>query len=150
MKKLLNNRRINSAGFTLLELLIVIAIAAILIAVASASYSTAQRKARDAKRMGDMKAIQNAAEQYYSDNSAAYPPSTADFGSYLPAGFPNDPKCPGGTCASGYNNYVYTPGGTTYFSCAQLESLVGNATGINGTGFGSTSTGQYYCAKNLQ
>ncbi len=63
-------------AFTLLELLIVIGLIAILIGLGSVSYSTAQKKARDARRLGDLKAIQNALEQYYSvcsDSPNTYP-----------------------------------------------------------------------------
>lgn len=66
-------------GFTLLEILVVIGIIAILVAMGFASYSTAQKKARDARRKGDLKAIQNSMEQYYSICGFAYPaagPST--------------------------------------------------------------------------
>lgn len=60
-------------GYTLLELLVVIGIIAVLIGFGTVSYSTAQKKARDAKRRADLKAIQNAFEQAYSLNSYAYP-----------------------------------------------------------------------------
>ena len=54
-------------GFTLIELLVVISIIGILVAVAVASYTGAQIKARDARRRSDMKAIQSTMEQYYNN-----------------------------------------------------------------------------------
>lgn len=60
-------------AFTLLELLVVIGIIGVLVAIGSVSYSTAQKKARDAKRQGDLHAFQNAIEQCYSVNSSVYP-----------------------------------------------------------------------------
>jgi len=60
-------------GFTLLEILVVIGIIAILITLGFASYSTVQKKARDAKRQGDLKAAQQTLEQCYSVNSFQYP-----------------------------------------------------------------------------
>lgn len=60
-------------AFTLLELLVVIGIIGILVALGTVSYSTAQKKARDAKRKNDLKAIQNALEQYYSICGFSYP-----------------------------------------------------------------------------
>ena len=60
-------------GYTLLELLVVIGIIIILIAIGASSYSTAQAKARDAKRKGDLKSISNALEQYYSVCNYVYP-----------------------------------------------------------------------------
>ena len=55
-------------GFTLFELLVSISIIAILTALATVSYSIAQKKARDARRTQDMDAIRKAQELYYSQN----------------------------------------------------------------------------------
>jgi len=80
-------------GFTLLELLIVIGLIGILISIAVTSYSTIQKKSRDSRRMGDLKAIQNAMEQYYAEHTS-YP--ATDYSTlstvYFPAGPPKDPK----------------------------------------------------------
>lgn len=134
-------------GFTLLELLIVISIIGILVTVATASYSSSQKKARNSRRMSDMKSVQNAAEQYYADNNAAYPPDTSFGDEYLPSGWPNDPK-------SSFT-YEYTPSpaapasATSYIACAQMEGANGNATSATGTDYPTTG-GTYYCVKNLQ
>jgi prepilin-type N-terminal cleavage/methylation domain-containing protein len=145
MKKLFNNWRLTTSGFTLLELLIVIAVAAILVSVASASYSTVQKKARDGKRMGDMKAVQNAAEQYYADFSSEYPDQGEFTSAYLPNGFPSDPK------PNPYPTYFYAHGTTpeSYCTCADLEGTTGNSS--SGTNCTSPATnGGYFCVKNLQ
>ncbi len=60
-------------AFTLLELLVVIGIIGILVGLGSFSYSTAQKKARDSKRKGDLQAIRNGLEQYYSVCGFIYP-----------------------------------------------------------------------------
>lgn len=60
-------------SFTLLEMLVVIGIIAILVTLGFASYSTVQKKSRDAKRQGDLKAFQSAIEQCYSLNNFTYP-----------------------------------------------------------------------------
>jgi len=60
-------------GFSLLELLVVIGIIAILLAIAAVSYSTIQKKSRDARRQADLKSIQQAAEQYYAACGFTYP-----------------------------------------------------------------------------
>lgn len=60
-------------GFTLLEMLIVISIIAILVGMGTVSYSTAQKKARDAKRKADLHAMQNALEQCYAVGDSEYP-----------------------------------------------------------------------------
>ena len=58
----------NSTGFTLIELLVVISIIAILMAVATVSYTNAQMKGRDNKRKSDLKAVQQALEIYFQQN----------------------------------------------------------------------------------
>lgn len=68
-----------SKGYTLLELLVVIGLITILMSFGAASYSTAQKKARDSKRKSDLKVLQNALEQYYSVCQYSYPlPHAAD------------------------------------------------------------------------
>lgn len=62
-----------SKAFTLLEMLVVIGIIAIVVSMGFVSYSTAQKKARDARRRSDLKAIQSALEQYYSVCGYVYP-----------------------------------------------------------------------------
>lgn len=61
-------------GFTLIELLVVVAIIGILATVVLTSLNTAREKARDAKRLADIRTIQNAMELYYLDNGR-YPGS---------------------------------------------------------------------------
>jgi len=60
-------------AFTLLEILVVIGIISVLVSMGIASYSTAQKKARDAKRQSDLKGAQQIMEQCYSVNSFVYP-----------------------------------------------------------------------------
>lgn len=60
-------------AFTLLEMLVVIGIIGVLIGVGTIAYSTAQRKARDAKRKQDLKNFQKAMEQCYAINNYNYP-----------------------------------------------------------------------------
>lgn len=72
-------------GFTLLEMLVVVGIIAILVSMGIASYSTAQKKARDAKRKSDLTAIRNAFEQYYSLCSYKYPSTLPASGTNLTA-----------------------------------------------------------------
>jgi prepilin-type N-terminal cleavage/methylation domain-containing protein len=61
-------------AFTLIELLIVIAIIGILAAVILISLNSAQKSARDGKRVGDLDQVVRALELYRSDNNDAYPP----------------------------------------------------------------------------
>ncbi len=133
-----------SRGFSLLELLIVIALIGILTSLGAASYTAAQKKTRDARRQADLKAIQDAFEQHYANTNSTYPTSAncTVTTTYLPAGVPKDPK----------TDIAYTitcdANGSTYCSCALMEGTTtgGNATDANCT-FGA---GSYYCVKNRQ
>ena len=131
-------------GFTLLELLIVIAIIGILTAMGTVSYSTAQKRARDSKRQADLKAIQNAFEQYYSKNKGSYPSSCSISSEYLPGGMQTDPKT-GSSYSGGCD-----PSGYCFCTPTALESGGGNATGRNGTMCNFSTTGAYFCVQNLQ
>jgi len=66
----------NKKGFTLIELLVVIAIIGLLSTLAVVALGQARVKARDSKRLSDMKQMQTALELYYTDQGA-YPSGTA-------------------------------------------------------------------------
>ncbi len=61
-------------GFTLIELLVVIAIIGILSSIVLASLNSARMKARDARRIADLKQIQLALELFF-DSHGYYPQS---------------------------------------------------------------------------
>ncbi|NCN25870.1 hypothetical protein COT94_01785 [Candidatus Falkowbacteria bacterium CG10_big_fil_rev_8_21_14_0_10_37_14] len=61
-----------NSGFTLIELLVVIVIIGVLATLATVALSSAREKARDARRVSDIKQIMTALELYYSDASS-YP-----------------------------------------------------------------------------
>lgn len=60
MKKILKNK--SESGFTLIELLVVIGIIAILATIGAVNFGSARAKARDAKRISDVKQIQSSVE----------------------------------------------------------------------------------------
>ncbi|HLC89972.1 MAG TPA: prepilin-type N-terminal cleavage/methylation domain-containing protein [Patescibacteria group bacterium] len=62
-------------GFTLIELLVVIAIIGLLSTLAVVALNSARQKARDAKRVADIKQVQTALELFYNDVEA-YPTGT--------------------------------------------------------------------------
>lgn len=141
-------------GFTLFELLVSISIIGILTALASVAFSGAQKKARDARRVEDMKLVQVAAEQYYSQSAYVYPATTAP-ANWVPTGgqavlnmFPVDPK---NDATNGYiYSYTTTGVGTTgYCACSKIEN-VSNGNSIGACDFTTAGNKNYFCAKNQQ
>ena len=84
-KKLaLSSTVLDGAGFTLIELIVVIAILGILAGIGLTSFRTSQIKSRDAKRKSDLEQVQRAVEMYMNDaghypNSAAIGGTIGDF-----------------------------------------------------------------------
>lgn len=66
-KELLQKKR--QAGFTLVELMIVVAIIGILAAIAMPQFSKATEKAEAAQVMANTRILSQAAQMYYLDNS---------------------------------------------------------------------------------
>lgn len=88
-----NNQR--TRAFTLIELLVVIAIIGLLSSVVLASLNTARVKGRDARRLADIKQLQNALTLYADANGSLYPSelstTTIVTPGYMPA-VPVDPS----------------------------------------------------------
>ncbi|MEK7634165.1 MAG: type II secretion system protein [Patescibacteria group bacterium] len=122
-------------SFTLLEMLVVIGIIAVLVSVGIASYSTVQKKSRDAKRQGDLKAAQQMMEQCYSVNSFEYPTisgnGTKTITATCPA--PNTSITFTLTDPLGTGTYIYTVTSTTsdYSITVDLETSTTNFTVSN-------------------
>jgi prepilin-type N-terminal cleavage/methylation domain-containing protein len=139
---------LNKRGFTLLEILIVIAIIGILVSLGVVSYSAAQQKSRDSRRRADMKAAQSAWEQYYADHNGSYPATCSlDMSTYLPAGLPVDPKNSGSNVYSFSDSHCSV---TSFCFCSLLESGTGNAESGPAGSTCSFGTGSYYCVGSLQ
>src|SRR3989344_649778 len=73
IKQLTVNRR----GFTIIELLAVMAVIGILTTIVVGGYRQTQRRGRDAQRKSDLKQMSQSLEVYLSDH-ATYPPSSVD------------------------------------------------------------------------
>lgn len=148
------------SGFTLIELLVSISIIAILTVLASASYVKAQKSSRDQRRIDDLKAIQNAAEQYYLLNKGSYLSGSTLYasdkvwsinGQVILQKYPTDPK------NDSANGYVYTaspvPTATSYCVCAKMETGKGGNSEL-GCSFvdqcAVSPNNCYFCIKNQQ
>ncbi len=115
-----------TSGFTLIELLVVIAIIGLLATLSIIALDSARQKARDARRVADIKEIQTSLEMYYSD-LFQYPSGTLAVGSSLSSGgafssttsgtvymskIPTNPTPVNDGLCSGTPAYVYTQQGT--------------------------------------
>lgn len=118
MKKYLHGK--NKRGFTLIEVLIVVAIVGILASVVLVGLGPVQRRGRDARRISDLRQVQTGLELYYAKNGTY--PSAVDWaglksaligGSIGVSNVPNDP--------SSGKEYKYATNGTTYVLGAILE-----------------------------
>ena len=145
-------------AFTLIELLVVIAIIGLLATLSVLALNNARMKARDTKRLADVKQMQTAMELYF--NSTGHYPSVEEFNSgkfehYSPSvgtstymiEIPSAPTPPDGSCSSADNTYTYIPNAelSDYeltFCVAKSSSdlpdgnLIGFSGGIKGGGTG--------------
>lgn len=65
--------QLRARGFTLIELLVVIAIIGLLSTIIAAPIQNARKKARDSKKIAEVKAMQLALDQYAEANAGQYP-----------------------------------------------------------------------------
>lgn len=102
----------SARGFTLVELLVVVAIIAILSTIGLAIFGNLQARARDSRRSGDLDSIRTALETAHANGT--YPALTGAM--FSSGNIPVDPRTSG--------NYIGVPfnGGTTYNICADLEA----------------------------
>jgi len=97
-------------GFTLIEMLIVIAVISILIGIALPRFKGMQEEGNIAKAKGELRTLQTAVESYYIHNGSVYPASLVNVTTQRPqivSSVPNDPF--------GASNYVYSTGGTNLY-----------------------------------
>lgn len=115
------------AGFTLVELLVVISIIGILASLALVSYSGAQKQTRDTQRRSDLNQYRNALENYATSNNGLYPASISSIANLCGAGKPLDTKyiasCPSDPSSGTYPyGFFSSSDGTTYVIFGQLET----------------------------
>ncbi len=133
-------------GFTLVELIVVIAIIGILATLGLSSYTRVQKSARDSKRYADLKELKTALLQYYVANGT-YPTTggawftvcttgadpTARTTSGATGWIPNLaptyidilPTDPSGCVGGAYDGYIYQSNGTDYKVSADWTAEIG-------------------------
>lgn len=151
MKKYLPKSANNPHGFTLVELLVVVAIIAILAVIGLTIFTNLQKGARDARRKADLDTIAKAMEVHFNQTTASGCTSgvagtycALDATWFTGVGIPRDPSSgsnicqgnpckycvktpPAGNCQASPADPEVTsgqpPGGTaTYMICANLET----------------------------
>ena len=95
-------------GFTLIELLVVVAIIGLLATLSIVALNTARAKARDARRVADIKQIQTALELYYND-TGLYPTLIASLSPAYMGTVPAGPTPADNPTLCATSTYSYTP-----------------------------------------
>lgn len=114
-----------SKAFTLIELLVVISVVGILSLVIITSLNSAKEKARDARRLQDIRQIQNALDMYYSDHGR-YPSPNSD-----------SPAC-GGWDTTGDGSFIVELVSKSYLTSHILDPV-----------YNTSCTGYYYYRYNV-
>jgi type II secretion system protein G len=146
-------KSVNNNAFTLIELMIVIAILGVLAALISGNFITSLKKGGDARRKANLEQIQRALEMYYEDKKS-YPTfnifqtpnyslcesAIAEFcnseKTYMQK-IPTDP-------VSG-NNYVYVSDGQSYQLYSCIENNLDQGPGVKQTGYEQSCGGCGSC-----
>lgn len=140
-------------GFTLLELLVVIAIIGLLTTIAIVSFNNTQAKARDAKRISDIRNIRTAVEAYFATNGSYPAPSDwNNFRSLLNSYFVSGsvPSSVNSGSVNGNQRYEYcfkpSTNANKYLLAVQLERpgiIAGDIDGMIGAWTGGNCINDY-------
>src|SRR3989344_8676386 len=100
------NATTNKKGFTLIELMVVMAILGILAGMIGMISGSARQKGRDARRKADLNQMAKAMEFYFNDN-ASYPGDNGGSGQMYACGATGDSLCDWGEEFANPNGTVY-------------------------------------------
>ena len=134
----------NKLAFTLVEMLVVIAVIGILTTLAVVAVQNSRESTRNAKRVADIKQIQNALELYYNDNNAY--PNTLIPGEVLSSNsityiqqIPSAPTPNDGDCSEQENGFTYVTSKLQF----DYFNVVANGTNHN-TYYQCSNSNNYY------
>lgn len=152
------HRPTKRSGFTLVELIVVISILAVLAGVVVPKVQSHVQKSRDARRLADIRAIQEAITSYYTDRGS-YPPPIKN-GSYggwdvssdgnfidelVKTGYLSEvPTDPINDATYHYRYYVYNKG--SYGCKGTTPFYVLGITKFESTGFAAEHQGFFRCS----
>jgi len=129
----------NRKGFTLVEIMIVVAIIALLAAIAVPNLLTARRTANEAAAKATVRSLSTAAETFSTSNSGKYPADVLGAGNLqdfiASAGNYCKDNAGGQTAVQGYNYAcTLTVGGYTFVASPVTQDVTGKITYTASTG----------------
>ncbi len=126
----------NRKGFTLVEIMIVVAIIALLAAIAVPNLLTARRTANEAAAKATIRSLSTAAEVFSTSNSGAYPTTVPALVGFIASGANYCADAAGATTAVQGYNYACTLdiGGYTFVAAPVTAGTTGNVTYTGTTG----------------
>jgi len=134
-------------GFSLIELLVAIAIMAVIMAFALPNYLGARERARDTKKKSELRDLKSALRMYYNDHQG-YPPTGScgtAMGSISGCGADGISCCP---CTSGTSTFDLATGSTC--STVYMKKFPSNMIfGNNVDYYGVSADKEQFCIKTV-